>query len=328
MNVQAAFAGHEFRPRILERKARLQAAAAAVPGEYLGELLAEIDAALARIDHGVFGRCDTCHDPIEPDRLQANPLTRYCLDHLTSSERKAHEEDMELAAQIQTRLLPQTPTPARDWDTHYVYQPAGPVGGDYCELTSAGDGESLFFAVGDVAGKGVAASLLMTHLSAILRSLLPLRLPLAEITSRANRLLCESTMPSHYATMACGRTAGDVVEVCNAGHCPPLLIRNGLVERLDNAGLPLGLFFDVPYETSTVRLAAGEALVLYSDGITEARDPDEADFGEAGLIESLRRQTAGHARGLADCVMADLTRFVRGAKPSDDRTLFAIRRVG
>src|SRR6202043_3987103 len=83
------------------------------------------------------------------------------------------------------------------WETHYRYQPAGAVGGDYCEIVASGDGTSLFFAVGDVAGKGVAASLLMTHLSAIFRSLLSLDLPLTDLISRANRLFCESTAPAH-----------------------------------------------------------------------------------------------------------------------------------
>ena len=100
-------------------------------------------------------------------------------------------------------------------------QPVGAVGGDYCELIVLDDGKSFFFAVGDVAGKGVAASLLMTHLSAIFRSLLSLDLSLADVVSRANRLFCESTAPAHYATLVCGRATANGVELCNAGHCRP-----------------------------------------------------------------------------------------------------------
>src|SRR5581483_2563885 len=90
------------------------------------------------------------------------------------------------------------------WETHYRYEPAGMVGGDYCEVIPAQEGDSLFFALGDVTGKGVAASLLMTHLSAIFRSLVSLDLPLAELMARANRLFCSSTPATHYATLGRG----------------------------------------------------------------------------------------------------------------------------
>jgi phosphoserine phosphatase RsbU/P len=96
-----------------------------------------------------------------------------------------------LATQIQSRLLPARDIKTKDWATRYRYEPASVVGGDYCEVVAAADGSSLFFALGDVAGKGVAASLLMTHLRAIFRSLLSLELPLTEMMSRANRLCSE-----------------------------------------------------------------------------------------------------------------------------------------
>src|SRR5579885_1800376 len=214
-----------LRPRILERRTRLQAAAGSVSADYVHNLIAEVDAALDRIDNGSYGLCETCHDPIEADRLEGNPLIRFCLDHLSREERRAHEQDLELATEIQAKLLPPSNIALKDWETHYRYQPVGAVGGDYCELIAASDGQSLFFAVGDVAGKGVAASLLMTHLSAIFRSLLSLDLPLTEVVSRANRLFCESTASAHYATLVCGRATEDGAELCNAGHCRPLVLR-------------------------------------------------------------------------------------------------------
>ena len=326
MNAYPVSASQGYRSQILERRARLEASSAALPRAYFDDLLAEIDDALARIDRGVFGFCETCNDPIEPDRLQANPLTRYCLDHLTRSEQKAHEQDLELAAQIQTRLLPQVCGANGVWDAHYAYEPAGPVGGDYCELI-AEEGGGVFFAVGDVSGKGVAASLLMTHLSAILRSLLTLRLPLPELMSRANRLFCESTLPAHYATLVCGRASGDCVQLCNAAHCPPILLNGGRVERLEVGGLPLGLFFAVEYEMRTAPLEKGGAILLYSDGITEAQSLEGADFGEEGLIASARRHAGGDASALARGVMTDVSAFLGGARPGDDRTVFAIRRA-
>ena len=170
MNSASPSAAYLLRPQILERRARLEAAATtSASAAYVHDLLAEVDAALERIEKGTFGLCETCHDSIEADRLAADPMVRFCLDHLSRREQRLHEQDLELANQIQTRLLPKSDLVLERWETHYHYAPLGPVGGDYCEVTASQDGKSVFFAVGDVAGKGVAASLLMTHLSAILR---------------------------------------------------------------------------------------------------------------------------------------------------------------
>ena len=233
MNAASTSVGYTFRPRLLERRARLQAAAGSVSAAYLDDLIAQVDAALGRIDSGSYGLCETCHDEIEADRLESNPLVRFCLDHLSQAELHAHQQDLELATQIQSKLLPPRDVALESWDTEYRYEPVGAVGGDYCDMVVLGDGKSLFFAVGDIAGKGVAASLLMTHLSAIIRSLLSLDLPLAEMVSRANRLFCESTAPAHYATLVCGRATASGVELCNAGHCTPLLLMPHATQRLD-----------------------------------------------------------------------------------------------
>ena len=326
MTPATAAAASLLRPQILARRARLEAAATSDSADYVRDLLAEGDAALQRIDTGTYGICEACHDTIEADRLQANPMVRFCLDHLNEIERQAHQQDLDLATQIQTRLLPPSNLALKHWDTHYHYEPVGPVGGDYCEVTALEDDGSLFVAVGDVSGKGVAASLLMTHLSAILRSLLSLHVPLAELMSRANRLFCESTLTSHYATLVCGRATGNGVELCNAGHCPPLLLRQDAIERLPSAGLPLGLFCGTEYQVIQVSLAEGESLVLYSDGLTEAENGEAGEFGEAGLSHSLRRHFGGSAEALAHGVMHDVGRFRGSCRPTDDLTLLVVRR--
>ena len=272
------------------------------------------------------GLCETCHDPIEADRLERNPLVRFCLDHLTEQELRAHEEDLELATQIQAKLLPARDVTTKDWETHYRYEPAGVVGGDYCEIVSSSDGMSLFFALGDVAGKGVAASLLMTHLSAIFRSLLSLDLPLTEVMLRANRLFCESTPTTHYATLVAGHATGNRVDVCNAGHCRPLLMRHDGTERIDATGLPLGLFCDGQYAVRHIQLDRGDNLVVYSDGITEAEDLEGNAYDEERLIRSLRGHAERDAVSMADGVLRDVSRF-RDTRPrQDDMTLLILRR--
>ena len=328
MNAASVSSIHDLRPILQEKRALLEAAGQSVPAEYLNELLAEIDAALGRIDDGSYGICESCHDTIEADRLARDPLVRFCLDHLNAAQRRAHEQDLELATQIQCRLLPPRDSAAGNWLTHYRYQPAGIVGGDYCEIAASDGGRSLFFALGDVAGKGVAASLLMTHLSAIFRSLLSLDLPLAELVMRANRLFTESTSATHYATLVAGRTDQTGVDLCNAGHCRPLVLRKGGTGRIDSTGLPLGLFCNSRYAITHVALDRGDSLVLYSDGITETEDQQGAAYDEERLIDSLGAWAAQDAAALADGVLRDVARF-RGAAPQqDDVTLLIVRRQG
>jgi sigma-B regulation protein RsbU (phosphoserine phosphatase) len=142
------------RPQLEDRRRRLEAAAGHAATPNVADLLAEVDAALQRIEDGTYGNCEVCHDPIEPERLRADPLMRFCLDHLSEPEMRAHEQDLELATQIQYKLLPPSELSIPGWRTHYYYQAAGPVGGDFCELARLDDGSALFFAIGDVAGKG------------------------------------------------------------------------------------------------------------------------------------------------------------------------------
>jgi len=326
MNAVSTSLVRDLRPKIIERRERLEAAARSISAEYVHDLLAEIDTALQRIDDGSYGLCEVCHDPIEVDRLERNPLLRVCLDHLTHAELRAHEQDLELATQIQARLLPARDIVTSEWETHYRYQPVGVVGGDYCEVVVSGEAESLFFAVGDVAGKGVAASLLMTHLSAIFRSLVSLELPLCEVISRANRLFCESTPATHYATLAAGRTTPEGVELCNAGHCRPLVLRRGGIDRMEATGLPLGLFCDSRHAVRQVRLDPGDRLVLYTDGITEAQDPEGNTFEEERLIRSLHGHAERDVKAMVDGVLRDVAGF-RGVGPvEDDLTLLILHR--
>ncbi len=143
MNSAPRSAGDTFRPQLLERRARLQEAATSVSAAYLNDLIAEIDSALRRIGTGSYGLCEACHDTIEADRLERNPLVRFCLDHLSQAELLAHQQDLELATQIQSKLLPPRDIALESWDTQYRYQPVGAVGGDYCELIVLDDSDGI-----------------------------------------------------------------------------------------------------------------------------------------------------------------------------------------
>lgn len=318
------------RQQLFDRREKLERARPTLPrSDELSRLLRDVDAALERIDNGTYGLCEVCHDPVEPDRLAANPLVRYCLAHLTSAEQRALEQDLDLAGRVQHALLPKTNLSFGGWETCYHYEPLGPASGDYCDLITADDGDLLFL-LGDVAGKGVAASVLMSHLHAIFRSLVSLQLPFEELMARANRIFCESTSGEHYATMVCGRAdASGEVEICNAGHCPPLWVRSSEAISVPATGLPVGLFSSTAYSTTRLAMGRGESLLLYTDGVTEARDPSDAEYGTARLSRAL---AAANARGssAADLVSAclnDLLAFRSAAPRTDDLTVLAIRRA-
>jgi sigma-B regulation protein RsbU (phosphoserine phosphatase) len=332
VNEAAAATGAEtavIRDKLIARRARLEAAGAGLPDvERLSRLLREVDGTLDRIANGTFGLCDVCHDPIEADRLAADPLVRTCLDHLTKAEQRALEQDLDLAGRIQHGLLPKRDVSFEGWDTHYHYEPLGPASGDYCDLITSGPGE-LTFLLGDVSGKGVAASVLMAHLHAIFRSLVSLRLPCRALMERANRIFCESTNGDHYATLVCGSaTSSGEIEICNAGHCPPVWIRERGTTTLPATGVPLGLFCGSPYSTTRVMMGRGETLLLYTDGVTEARDSGDLEYGTDRLVRAITRTAPASAADLVAQCRTELTAFRGGRPRTDDVTILAVRRSG
>jgi len=291
----------------------------------LRRLLSDVDLALSNLDRGTYGMCETCHDPIEPDRLMADPLIRFCLDHLTPDEQDALQRDLDLAAKIQTGLLPKPELFFRSWQVARYYQAAGPVSGDYCDLVAAEDG-SVYFMLGDVSGKGVAAAMLMTQLYAMLRALIPLELSLSEMMARTSSLFCESSLPTHYATLVCGRTSDSgEVEICNAGHLPILWVRKGDLGMVEATGLPIGVFSNQEFSARKLRMAPGDQLLLYTDGLSEALNRAGDEYG----LERLSR-LAGDSQSLMpqmliNACLEDLLSFQGEAPKTDDLTIMAIR---
>ncbi len=307
-----------------ERKRRLEEAIAVAPSNGgLAGLLREVDSALDRMAHGTYGTCETCHDTVEQDRLLADPLVRYCLDHLTASQREALQRDLDLASAVQRKLLPELGLSAGAWETSYSYSPVGPVSGDYIDLIPS-DGH-LFFALGDVSGKGVAASMLMTQLHALFRSLTDMGLPLGQIVTKANRLFCEGALTGQYATLVCGQAKPDGdVEINNAGHWPVIIAGHGGVLRVESTGLPLGMFCEAEFSATRVHLEPGDTLFLYTDGLLEATKGNE-EYGVDRVTTLVRQRGAGAAKELISTFIDDLKAFSDG-KPFDDVSLMAIKR--
>ena len=292
----------------------------------LSQLLTAVDAALSQIDQGTFGLCERCHDTIEAERLLADPLVRFCLDHLTSAEQRALESDLSLAARIQRALLPKPGLAPAGWDVRYHYQPAGMVSGDYCDLFETDGG--LLLMLGDVSGKGVAASMLMSHLHATFRSLAEAGLPLDRMVEDANRIFCESTLAGQFATLVVGRAAHDgLLEFVSAGHLPVLHMHRGGATQKDSTGVPLGMFSNTRFPVHRLTLARGDTLFLYTDGLTEARNHAGAEYGLHRIRALVARHTGIEPAGLISECLQDLLSFQEGLKQTDDLTLLAVRRA-
>lgn len=308
-----------------ERKRRLEMAVASAPGSSdLAGLLREVDSALDRIAEGTYGLCLECHESVERDRLLADPLVRYCLDHLTKSERAALQRDLDLASQVQRNLLPPNGLRVGGWETSYHFAPVGAVSGDYCDLI-ASDGQLLFL-LGDVSGKGVAASMIMAQLHALFRSLTGMSMPLGQIVAHVNRVLCESALAGQYATLVCGLAKPDgEVEIHNAGHCPAIFVGRDGVSCIESTGLPLGMFLEMKSSSTCVHLECGDTLFLYTDGLSEARN-DSDEYGVDRVMALVHQQAARQPADLIAACVDDLRAFVSGGQSFDDVTVLAVRR--
>jgi sigma-B regulation protein RsbU (phosphoserine phosphatase) len=312
-----------------ELRTVISSSSRAVPADAFVDLLSEVDSALERMDDGTYGICEACHESVEKDRLLADPLVKLCLDHLTSEEQRALERDLELAAQVQRGLLPRTDVGFKDWRVHYKYNPAGLVSGDYCDLIlPANDNGELVFLLGDVAGKGVAASLLMTHLHAMFRSLASVTLCLDKLLEMANSVFCQSTIAGQYATLVCGRAGrhGEI-EIGSAGHLAGLLVSKDGVKQVCSTGVPLGMFGTSRYTIDRLQMEPGDSLLLYTDGISEASNTLGTEYGISRLSNVAAERHGWLPQALAAACMKDVQSFSAGRKQADDQTLMVVHRA-
>lgn len=295
----------------------------------LGGLLREVKAAIDRLTHeDSYGVCQVCHDLIGQAAMNADPLAKTCLSCFTPEQLAELEKDLDRAWLIQGELLPKQNMKFNGWEVSYHYEPAGPVSGDYCDLVSLDNGD-LYFLIGDVSGKGVAASLLMSRLHAIFRSLIGAGLSVSELVERANQLFSESTMRPYYATLVCGKAAAcGEVEICNAGHCSPLLLHDGSVTAIAATGLPVGMFCEERYSSTQIKLSKGDRLLLYTDGLSEARDQHDREYGDDRLPALLGECHQLAALGLVNRLLEDVSEFSSARPKADDLTVMAIEMVG
>jgi serine phosphatase RsbU (regulator of sigma subunit) len=233
------------------------------------------------------------------------------------------EHELEIARQVQARLFPQRMPEARTLNYAGACLPARHVGGDYYDFLDLGQ-QRLGLVIGDIAGKGMAAALLMANLQANLRSQCATAAEkLNHFLRSVNQLFFENTADGDYATFFFSEY-NDVsrrLRYANCGHLPALLLRrDGSLERLNSTATVLGLFDQWDCALEECQLFAGDTLFLYTDGATESFNDSGEEFGDHRLIESLRRHRALSPRALIDSVVDELRKF-NPREQQDDITL-------
>jgi len=241
------------------------------------------------------------------------------------------EKELRVAEEVQRRLLPQNPPALATLECVGICQPARGVGGDYFDfLPLAADRIGL--AVGDVSGKGLSAALLMASLQGILRSFASLRGEDAgRIVAETNRQLCTLVEMNRFVTLFFGiyDDARRELTCVNAGHNPPLLLRaeadGERPDRLSSDGTVLGLFPQAEWSQQTLRLETGDLLLAFTDGIPEAANLRDEEFGEERLQAALRRNRSRPLPELCAAILSEVSDFLEGAPASDDLTVVALR---
>ena len=249
---------------------------------------------------------------------------------LEVADRLSLKNDLEIAREIQQAMLPSGVYSAAGVETIGISRPANTVGGDFYDILPLKDGR-LVIAVGDVAGKGSPAALLMALLLAMLRTLVDEKLEPAELITRLNVQVCRHAPGTRFITLfyaVFNPLTGDMTYV-SAGHMPPLLLRHqGTCERLSDGGISLGMFEHSTYTTGHVIMEPDDLVAVYSDGITEAENPAEIPFDEIGLETALK--TSQHKASLSAIgadVVAAVERHTAEKRFADDLTILLLRRT-
>jgi sigma-B regulation protein RsbU (phosphoserine phosphatase) len=243
-----------------------------------------------------------------------------------AAQRRDHRQQRELedARLIQRGLLPTVVPRIGGIDLAVTWQPANGVGGDCFDTLSFG--RSLGVSIADISGKGLPAALLMSNLQAAVRAFAQESADPASVCASVNRLLCRNMASGRFATFCYARVEPDAGRIVysNAGHNPPLVVRAGSVTSpLSEGGMVLGIFPENVYAQAEVAIAPGDRIVFYTDGITEARNPEGEEYGEERLAAASIAARALPVEEIKDVLFADVTAFCRG-KFEDDATLIVV----
>lgn len=242
-------------------------------------------------------------------------------------EKKKLEQELHIASEIQRQLLPEKCPAIKGYQVAGSNHPSLQVGGDYYDCFKLNDDEYIF-CIADVSGKGAPAALLMSNLQASLHSLMDTGLTLSQITARINNIIYRNTPSDKFITFFLG-----LLNVCdqsfssvNAGHNPPYLFHaDGRFEPLEEGGLILGMMPDVAFDSETKALKSGDCIVMFTDGVSEAMNQDEEEFGEPRIEKHVLENRSASAAELLESLTQAVGEFSSGCPQADDITVVTLK---
>ena len=260
-------------------------------------------------------------------------LLMFLLLMLEIADRVVMKRDLQIAREIQTWLLPGAPPQIPGIAIAYATRPANTVAGDYYDVFprpgKINEENRVVFAVADVAGKSIPAAMLMATFQASLKTLSTAQVALPELVGNMNKYACSNSQGGLRFTTAFLSeydAARRIFTYINAGHNNPILRRStGLIERLDVGGLPLGIQLEAKYESASVALAPGDWLIIFTDGLVEAENANQDEYGEARLLNAIAMGAAGTPAEMLNRLMAELDLFVGNTPQHDDVTCLLVK---
>ena len=237
------------------------------------------------------------------------------------------EREIQIARQIQLNLLPSNLPTVKGYDFSASSNPSEDVGGDYYDIFVLEDGR-VAFALGDVSGKGVPAALLMSNLQAALQVQITENIALEEVAKKLNRLIHKNSTSEMFITCFLGILTPKTgsFSYVNAGHDVPVLLNDKNDYTLDTGGLMFGALPEADYRSETIQLSEGDVLVLYSDGLTEAMDENETEFGRKRILNSIQDCRDKKASEILERIKSDVLEFSGTERSTmDDQTLLVLK---
>jgi len=253
---------------------------------------------------------------------------------LELADRVVMKRDLEIAKEIQAWMLPGAPLQIPGYQVGYATQPANTVAGDYYDVIlrpgRQPSADRILFVVADVAGKSIPAAMVMATFQASLRTLSTTGIALAELVTGVNHYTCSNSQGGARYTTAffaeLDPATGDLVYI-NAGHNVPILRKkSGVVERLEVGGMPIGIFAESAYQIGTTRLEGGDWLVIFTDGVVEAENAKEEEYGEPALIRLVDRESGSTPAELLRRLWSELDLYVGNTPQHDDITCLVLKK--
>ncbi len=286
-----------------------------------------IDDAISKADSKTLGKCEICHEDVETELLEVDYTACVCIEHLSKEERRYLESELELAQDVQKMLLPQEVPNIPGLEIAAFSRPAQIVGGDYFDFIDFSNGFHGL-AIADVAGHGVSASLHMASIQALLRTLVPVNKSPAEVMRQVHKLFIHNIRFETFVTFFIGAFDSSTKRLtfCNAGHQPPLVLHKNKskkesVEMLRPTGAAIGLVEEAEFAEKTIELQEEDLLVMYTDGVTEAVNPQNQEFGRERLVKLSRQVNNTPVKEVVQQIRQGLEEFSEGKPLADDTTI-------